>query len=173
MAPALRRHGFSATAFLITSKVGEQGQLSWGEARNLASEGVLDFHTHTHTHQKWALGPEAASIVADELSASRAILADRLGQPESQFNQVAWPFGRACEAWEDEADRLGMRTQFVVQRGAVDRRQTRRLPRLLADGMAPSALGAWMRVLARPSGARSTNRVFGTIRHFRQGAAFL
>lgn len=185
VAPALRRHGYTGTAFVVTGRMDDGARmeaqadapdgevLQWEAARRLAGEGVLDFHSHTHRHRKWKFGSDEAATVADELATSRSILAQELGQPESQFDQVAWPYGRTCEAWESEARRLGIRTHYVVQRGAIDRHQCHRLPRLLVDGMQTTTLARWMNILTTPSGARFVNRVFGSIRHVRQGAGYL
>ncbi len=184
VAPALRRHDYTGTAFLITGRMEQRAPngdharspdgevLRWEAARRLATEGVLDFHTHTHRHQKWNFGSGEAATIAEELATSRAILAEELGQSESQFDQVAWPYGRTCDEWEDEARKLGMQTHYVVQRGAIDRRQRHRIPRLLVDGMSATMLARWMNILATPRGARSVNRVFGSIRQVRQGAGY-
>ncbi|MGF1596699.1 MAG: polysaccharide deacetylase family protein [Acidimicrobiales bacterium] len=180
VAPALREYGFTAAAFLITGRSDEtdrferpEDQLSWASARRLATEGVLEFHTHTHTHGTWPRTAASADAVADDLARSRSLLAEHLGRPESAFTHVAWPYGRSHPSWEARAERLGLRTQYSVQRGAIDRRdRTRRLPRLLTDGMSTSALACWMATLSRPAGARAANVVFGTIRQARQGTAY-
>lgn len=184
VADSLRRHGFTAAAFLITSRnpddegsAGDDGEaryLSWEQARRLADEGIMEFHSHTHSHQKWPLTADQGPVLAEEIRTSRRLLSERLDRPPSTFDHLAWPYGRACDAWEEEARRLGVDAQYVVQRGAVTRPgQIDRLPRLLADGMSLRTFAAWMTVLSRRPGALAANRVFGTIRARREGAAYV
>jgi len=178
VAPALRRHGFRATSFLITDRCPAEPSpgdehLSWSAARRLADEGVLEFGTHTHTHGRWELAASRAHEVADDIATSLKTLAEGLGRPPEDRAELAWPWGRTCDAWDEAACRLGVGTQFVVQRGAVTRSGvTTRLPRMLADGMAPAAFARWLRVLSTRPGALATNAVFGTIRERRQGAGY-
>jgi peptidoglycan/xylan/chitin deacetylase (PgdA/CDA1 family) len=173
VAPALQARGFTGVSFVITGRVGDPGCLSWEGARSLDGDGVLEIHSHSHSHEIWPLEAASVDTVAEDLARSRDELASNLDRDPATLTHLAWPYGRACSAWETAADRLGLRVHYVVQRGAVDRRdQTRRLPRLLADGMAPPTLATWLRALSAPPGARLTNQVFGSIRQVRQGAAY-
>lgn len=179
-APALARRGQRATAFLITSRNpstdadGDGEYLSWASARTLVADGLFEFHSHSDTHQKWPLDESQAEVVGRELVVSRDRLADGLGADPASFDQVAWPYARTCEAWERAAMDRGFTTQYIVQRGAVRRSgQFHRLPRLLADGMGVTQLRAWLTVLSSPIGATAGNKVFGTVRHVRRGAAYL
>jgi peptidoglycan/xylan/chitin deacetylase (PgdA/CDA1 family) len=178
VAPALRRHGFRATAFLITDACPDEPApgdeyLSWSAARRLADEGVLELRSHTHSHGRWELGAERAGEVADDIATSVKALAEGLGRPPAEFAELAWPWGRTCDAWDTAATRAGVGAHFVVQRGAVTRPGvTARLPRLLADGMTPAAFARWMRLLSTRPGAKATNAVFGSIRQWRHGAGY-
>ena len=47
--PILRQLGLSATFFVITGRVGREGQMSWDELREMASQGMaIESHTVTH-----------------------------------------------------------------------------------------------------------------------------
>ena len=181
VAQALRHYEFTASAFLITSRNpdhdddgGDATYLSWQRARALADEGLYEFHSHTHTHEKWPLTAAEAPTLAAEITTARATLGQRLERPENEFGHLAWPYGRACAPWEAEAANVGVTTQYVVQRGAVTREDvTQRLPRLLTDGMSLRQFAMWMRILSTGPGAMAVNRVFGTIRERRQGAAYV
>ncbi len=177
VAPALAERGQRAVAFLITSRnpatSGDGDYLGWASARALAADGLFEFHSHSHTHQKWPLEASQAPVIAEELRTSRAILATELDAEPETFDHIAWPFARTCEAWEETALELGFTTQYIVQRGAVRRPgQLHRLPRLLTDGMGLAQLRTWLTVLTSPVGATAGNRVFGAIRHVRRGAAY-
>jgi peptidoglycan/xylan/chitin deacetylase (PgdA/CDA1 family) len=177
VAPILRDHGFQATAFLITSRCphdDEHGEyLSWPAIRALAGTGLFEFHTHTNTHQRWPLADGSASTVQGDIDDSLAVLRHELRMPARHFGHIAWPFGRTIPSWEEAASRIGLRTQHIVQKGAVTHPGgTIRLPRLMADGMPLATMQAWVSGLSRPAGAAFCNLLFGTIRHFRQGAGY-
>jgi peptidoglycan/xylan/chitin deacetylase (PgdA/CDA1 family) len=183
VAPLLRRHGQRATAFLITDRCPDQAQLdhaqfepgylAWPDARNLATEGVLEFQSHTHSHRRWDLGPALTTTVMDDLATARAELSRQLGEPEAAFGHVAWPWGRTCLPWEAAATHLGVSTQYVVQRGAVTHPgRHHRLPRLLVHGAPLTVLARWMAVLRNPVGARATNQLFGAVRQQRHGSGY-
>ena len=177
VAPMLRRHDFSATAFLITNRVitdlnqaqagPADAYLSWASARSLASDGLFDFHSHTHSHQQWPFESDAALVVED-IETSVAMLADELGRPRKELTHLAWPFGRASQEWEEAARTAGLSTQYIVQRGAVNRagRQLR-LPRLMADGYSLNTLKGWMSLLTNQPGTYGCNQMFGRMRELR------
>jgi hypothetical protein len=179
VAPILREFGFNAVAFIITGRCADStaqpGEyLSWSSLRKLSADGIFEFQTHTHTHQRWALTEQSAGTVAADIGQSIEILESELRFPRSCFSHIAWPFGRTCASWEREAVKIGLPTQHIVQKGAVTRAgDTIRLPRLMVDGMSLSAVKGWLGTLSRPIGAAVCNRFFGTVRHFRQGAAYL
>ncbi len=98
--PVLRRHGFSATVFIVTDRVGKESRsderfgapappLDWDQIGQLESEGVR-FGSHTATHVPLTGLPPAA--VVEELGRSRAALHERLDHP---LDAVAYPLGDA------------------------------------------------------------------------------
>lgn len=178
VAPILRDHGFTATAFMITSQCPVDSStgseyLAWSEARALASEGVFEFHSHTHSHVRRVPDSADTAAVRDDIDSSLTVLSDELGRPRSEFTHLAWPFARTCTAWEEAALDLGVTTQFVVQRGAVTNAdQHLRLPRLMVDGYSLNAVKAWMTVLSTRGGAFVGNQLFGRVRDVRRGAGY-
>lgn len=99
-AEILSRHGFAATAFLVTDRMGGDnawpGQprgiprsdlLSWSEADDLRSAGIrLAAHTRTHPRLD-RLDPAAIDA---ELRGSREAIEDRTGEP---CRLLAYPYG--------------------------------------------------------------------------------
>ncbi len=96
--PALQRHGFTATMYLPTDRVGQSNVwdrksgdvsklLTWDEIRQLRNEGV-EFGSHSATH------PNLASLspteIAREALRSRFALEEQLEAPVTSF---AYPFG--------------------------------------------------------------------------------
>jgi peptidoglycan/xylan/chitin deacetylase (PgdA/CDA1 family) len=100
--PALARHGFTATVFVVTDHCGGDNAwpgheeppagrlplLAWGEIQELQRAGV-EFGSHTATHPD--LTRAAPSRIAEEIARSKASLEDRLGVETALF---AYPYGR-------------------------------------------------------------------------------
>jgi peptidoglycan/xylan/chitin deacetylase (PgdA/CDA1 family) len=100
-APVLARHGFGATVFIVSGRLGADND--WSDApplrgrpmlaaedlRRLRASG-LEFGAHTRTHP--ALPDLTDDAIADEVASSRAELERVLGEPVSSF---AYPYGRA------------------------------------------------------------------------------
>jgi peptidoglycan/xylan/chitin deacetylase (PgdA/CDA1 family) len=88
--PVLQEHGWTATVFLPTAFISDnrrtfQGEkcLTWGEVRELASNGIR-FGSHTVTHSKLRLLEKAA--LRRELEQSKKTIEDRLGKPADVFS---------------------------------------------------------------------------------------
>jgi peptidoglycan/xylan/chitin deacetylase (PgdA/CDA1 family)/GT2 family glycosyltransferase len=110
--PILRRHGFSATLFLVSSKLGAAADwssresatdgrplLSREQARRMHAEGHrIGAHTRTHRPLPTLAGDEAAA----EIGGSRADLEEALGIPVPTF---AYPYGELDEAAVGATDR--------------------------------------------------------------------
>ena len=99
--PVLDRHGFGATAFIISDRIGGTNEwdegpvwplLDVGGVRELAAAGVeIGSHSATHPH----LAGVAARRQAAEVTASRGRLEDLLSAPVPGF---AYPYGSMDEA---------------------------------------------------------------------------
>ena len=101
--PVLRRHGFPATVFLVSGKLGgvndwtaegalaSRPLLSVSQARKLREHGIA-IGAHTRTHP--ALPEEGDDAVREQVEGSRQDLERELGGEISTF---AYPFGRFDE----------------------------------------------------------------------------
>lgn len=98
--PVLAKHGFGATVFIVSGRVGQlndwakppaglgvQKMLSWDEVVELAQSGI-EIGSHTQTHPD--LTHCDANSARRELVESRKQIEDRLGKKVSSF---AYPFG--------------------------------------------------------------------------------
>jgi len=148
--------------------------ISWDDARKLASEGIIEFQSHTHSHARWDPDSDGTRKLERDLATSLDVLSDELRLPRRTFRHLAWPWGLCNERWERLGRSLGFTYQHIVQRGAVTRPgQTIRLPRFCFDGASTRAFRTWMTLLGLPAGAAVCNRIFGTIRTYRQGAGYV
>lgn len=94
--PELKRHGFGASVYIISGRLGgtndwDEGPvfplMSAGQVRELAAAGI-EIGSHSATHVRLA-GLAAGQLTA-EISASRSALAELLGAPVRGF---AYPYG--------------------------------------------------------------------------------
>lgn len=88
--PILRKYGFTATVFLVSSWLDYPGKykvLSWEQARIMSEYGI-EFGSHTLSHPNLLQLPTYKA--KEEISESRAALERHLGKPVIVF---AYPFG--------------------------------------------------------------------------------
>jgi peptidoglycan/xylan/chitin deacetylase (PgdA/CDA1 family) len=97
--PALRRHGFSATLYVVTGFVGgtsrwleDMGEearpmLSWEQLAEISAGGI-ECGAHTHTHPALDMLPPA--VARDEIARSKDLLEEHLERSVPSF---AYPFG--------------------------------------------------------------------------------
>jgi peptidoglycan/xylan/chitin deacetylase (PgdA/CDA1 family) len=119
--PILRRHGFRATIFLTSAKVGtvndwdHGGELSgrplldWPLVQAMAKAGI-DFGAHTRTHPTLS-GLDDATLRA-EIAGSRADLERELERPVELFS---YPYGRVDERTVAAARDAGFRAAVMAR----------------------------------------------------------
>lgn len=121
--PLLRRHGFSAVLFMVSSRMGRSAvwdgeaedaahrQLTAVELRALRAEGwTIGSHSATHARMT-ALGSE---LRASELAASKAELEAALG---AELDWFAYPYGSFDPALREAVARAGYRMAFATEDG--------------------------------------------------------
>lgn len=120
--PVLRKHRFHSTWFLYPAFVGPKGdKLPWDVYKQLATDPLIDFQSHSTTHPNFAkmartMAPEAyAKEVQKELAGSRKTLESHLGKP---IDQLAWPFGIYDEQLCKWAAEAGYRALYTVNGSA-------------------------------------------------------
>jgi peptidoglycan/xylan/chitin deacetylase (PgdA/CDA1 family) len=112
-APVLQRHGFCATMFALSDRLGATN--SWMSCRGfpertlLTADGLhaliaagFTIGSHTRTHA--SLPDIPLETARDEIRASKTRLEDALGKPVSYF---AYPYGRFTSAARDEVIAAG------------------------------------------------------------------
>lgn len=147
--PILQQFGYSAICFLSTRQIrnqrslveegpgGRDGKLflGWNQVRALQSCGVIDFQSHTHTHDNFN-ECSAEKLVAD-LAMSREVLMRELALPARRFEHLAWPWGRSTSEWRALARGVGFRYQYTVARQSFQREMpVDEIPRTCFDAAA-------------------------------------
>lgn len=122
-APALRRFGYPATVFAVSSRIG--GVADWEGAGELAGRELLDWDdlralrqngvevgAHTRTHPRLPELNERAAT--DEVGGSRAALTERLGASVESFS---YPYGRVSEEVVAAVAGAGFDSACGIERG--------------------------------------------------------
>jgi GT2 family glycosyltransferase/peptidoglycan/xylan/chitin deacetylase (PgdA/CDA1 family) len=119
--PILRRHGFPATIFLVSTKLGgesdwsKRGAAAWrpllsvDEVKAMQAEGV-SFGAHTRTHPR--LPETAGELIDDEVRGSREELEGLLRRPVESF---AYPYGGIDERAAAAVERAGFTAACTVE----------------------------------------------------------
>jgi peptidoglycan/xylan/chitin deacetylase (PgdA/CDA1 family) len=111
--PRLRRYGFGATFFVVTSSVGTPDHLTAPQIREMAAAG-MEIESHGVHHIDFSLlSPDAARR---ELLQSRKTIEGWTGRPVAFF---AYPAGRYSVALEHLLDTLGYRGALTTRPGFV------------------------------------------------------
>ncbi len=83
--PILREHGFSGMFYIITGKVGWQGQMTWAQMREMLAHGMqMGSHTihHVDMGRVFLISPEQAQ---QEVQLSQSVMQRQLGVAIQQF----------------------------------------------------------------------------------------
>ncbi len=113
LAPALAAIGMTATVYVSTATIGstvrDSRMISWAQVRELVDAG-LEVGSHGHRHVPLDL-LRGATVLA-ELTTSRALLQDWLGDDVSTF---AYPYGFHTPAVEHLVAEAGFRSACAVK----------------------------------------------------------
>lgn len=113
--PILKKYGFTANVFVITSNIGHNNNLSWNQLQNLIDNGWL---VESHTVSHYDLTKLDSTKLALELSASKTSLEEQLGTPVDYF---AYPNGQFDEKVEMAVKNAGYLMALTTQRGWANR----------------------------------------------------
>lgn len=135
--PLLKKYGFTAVVFPVTSRLGEEGTprptladgapapqtregeretpgfLTWSELKAMLDSGVFEAGSHTHTHKNFDKRAEYADL-AMELETSGRLIRERTGVAPIS---IAWPWGRHERKWEPLLLQSGYELAFTTITG--------------------------------------------------------
>lgn len=115
--PILKRLSIPATIFIVTSTVGATAEsgivgtshFNWEQAREMQQSGIIDIHSHSHTHRDMtSLSP---AQLQEELRLSRYLIERNLGKNCYVFS---YPFGKYNATTSQRARAAGYRMQILV-----------------------------------------------------------
>lgn len=92
--------------------------LRWSEVEAMRAAGTFEFHSHTHTHTRWdRVDPDnRLARMEEELTRSRAVLAERLGETSPH---LCWPQGYYEPAYQQLAKRVGFSALYTTEKQVV------------------------------------------------------
>ena len=109
--PVLKRHGFTATVFMVSSYINGEGFMSWPQLKELAANGwEIEGHTVNHHY----LSKQNVTTVLNELRSSKELLERELGRPVEFF---AYPFGDFNPAVAQAVRNTGYLMAVTTERG--------------------------------------------------------
>jgi peptidoglycan/xylan/chitin deacetylase (PgdA/CDA1 family) len=129
--------------------------LRWSEVEAMVEAGTFEFHSHTHSHTRWdkAIIDQSRRDVAlaEDLAASRAALAARLG---GDGLHLCWPQGYYDPAYQRVAREAGFRYLYTTEPGVV-RADTdpARIPRIVVKDKPVGWFASRLRLYRNPLGA--------------------
>ncbi|GAB6155311.1 polysaccharide deacetylase family protein [Desulfosporosinus burensis] len=123
--PIMKKYGFTATVFMVSSYIDGEGFLSWAQLKELAANGwEVEGHTTTHPYLTKVDG---ASLL-QELKSSKDLLEKGIGKTVNFF---AYPYGDFNSAVLKAVQDTGYLMSFTTQRGwasfTVDEFQVKRV----------------------------------------------
>jgi len=111
--PVLKKYGFPATFFLITSALDVNDHfLRWEEAREM-SRGGISFGSHTQRHS-FLPDVVAPEVLWDEIAGSKDIIEKELGVPVMYF---CYPKGGFTEEAKTVVKKAGYKAAVTTNRG--------------------------------------------------------
>ena len=115
--PILKKYGFKATVFLITSQVGLLGHLNWEEILEMQDSGIIDFESHTHSHPRYFLMKPSKQELIDDIMLSKNIIKGNLKKESKYF---CYPYGEYDELYVDVLKSAGFLGGLTLDIGSND-----------------------------------------------------
>ncbi len=115
--PILKRLNIPATIFIVTSTVGAKAgdgmvsttHFTWEQAKEMQESGIIDIHSHSHTHKN--MTQISPAQLQEELRLSKYLIERNLGKNCFVFS---YPFGGYNETTSNLARYAGYKMQILV-----------------------------------------------------------
>ena len=116
--PILKKYGFKGTIFVITSFLdrNQPGYITWGQAQEMESSGVINIESHTVTHS--SMTEQTDEQLRYEMAESKRDIEQRLGKT---VGFIAYPTGTFNLHIASLGKEAGYKGAFTIKYGNVDR----------------------------------------------------
>lgn len=102
--PILKKYNLKATIFLILEKIGQEGYLSWEQIKEMQRSGLIDFGSHTISHQNLTRIP--LEVAWQEIYQSKHLLQELTGVEVEVFAYPAGGFNQQIKELVQQAGYL-------------------------------------------------------------------
>ena len=107
--------GHADSLALIAQGKADDVMLRWSEIQCMQADGTFEFHSHTHSHQRWheqyPSTVEQHEHLAADIEASRQVLLNQQGVVSDHF---CWPEGHFDEDYVRLAREAGFRHMYTT-----------------------------------------------------------
>jgi len=107
----LQKYDFTATFFLPSDYINEEGQMSWDQVKEMMAKGMM-FGSHTRRHAY--LPDQSLDVQRDEIINSKKILEEKL---DTKINLFAYPIGGFNQQIKDIVEEAGYTAACTTNRG--------------------------------------------------------
>ena len=111
-----QEHSHDECRALIEQGRADEVMLRWSEVREMYCSGLVEFHSHTHTHQRWDCMPDIHSprnLLRADVLLSRERMKGMLGYCS---RHLCWPEGYYNHDYIEVAKELGFSYLYTTER---------------------------------------------------------
>jgi peptidoglycan/xylan/chitin deacetylase (PgdA/CDA1 family) len=136
---------------LVENGRADEVMLSWDEVAAMKDSGLVEFHSHTHTHQRWdKLMPDRGGrneALRGDLQTAKELLEEKgLGG-----NGLCWPQGFYNDDYLSLAHSLGYTMMFTTEPGTNDSvKALPRIKRLVIGNISTASFAKKLFIYSRP-----------------------
>lgn len=101
---------------LVKQGRADEVMLRWSEVREMHHSGLVEFHSHTHTHRRWDQKPVSrnpSDLLRVDILLSRKRMREMLGYCSQH---LCWPEGWYCSDYIHVAEELGFTYLYTTER---------------------------------------------------------
>jgi peptidoglycan/xylan/chitin deacetylase (PgdA/CDA1 family) len=146
---------------LVEQGRADEVMLSWDEVTEMQGSGLVEFHSHTHTHRRWD------KLLADRDARNEALRGDLRAAKELlekkglEGSALCWPQGFYDDEYLAVAGSLGYRMMFTTEPGTNGPvTELKRIKRIVVGDISTLSLAKKLFIYSRPWLSRVYLRYF-------------
>jgi peptidoglycan/xylan/chitin deacetylase (PgdA/CDA1 family) len=135
--------------------------LSWDEVTEMKDSGLVEFHSHTHTHQRWDKLLSDRDERNDALRGDLRAAKELLGEKGLEGSALCWPQGFYDDDYLAVAYSLGYRMMFTTEAGTNGPgTELKRIKRIVIGNISTFSFAKKLFIYSRPLLSRVYLRYF-------------